>query len=242
MKKAFTRLLSLCVVGLFSMGIVHADEPTLNDQLRATAEAAKAQMPADATASMEKAIQSLRDSGIAEHALKKGETMPDFTLPGIDGKPASSKALRKKGPLVVVFYRGAWCPFCNLQLHDLQKHLAEFKAAGATLVAISPQTPDGSASMAQKQSLEFPVLSDKGSKTAQAFGVAYTLPPDLVQTYKGFGLDLEKVNGTPDWQLPLATTYVVTRKGKVAYAFVDVDYRKRAETSEVIDALKAASH
>lgn len=239
MNKRTLGILAACSALALASFTALAGDATLTDQLKATAEGGKKQMPPEAQATMAKAMQTLRESGIDSKALRKGETMPDFELPGVDGKPVSSKALRKKGPLVVTFYRGAWCPFCNLQLHDLQKHMSEFKAAGATLIAISPQLPDGSLSMQQKQSLQFNVLSDAGNKTAKAFGVSYKMPPDLIETYKGFGLDLSKINGSSDWELPLAATYVVDKAGKVAYAFVDVDYTKRAETLDLLDEVKA---
>ena len=239
MSKHHIRILTvISCLAMAASGATAAD-PTLTDQLKAASEGGKKQMPVEVQATMAKALQSLRESGIEGKALHRGETMPDFELPGVDGKPVSSKALRKKGPLVITFYRGAWCPFCNMQLHDLQKHMGEFKAAGATLIAISPQLPDGSLSMTQKQSLQFHVLSDAGNKTAKAFGVSYTMTPELVQVYKGFGLDLSKINGSPDWELPLAASYVVDKAGKVAYAYVDVDYTKRAETLDLIDEVKA---
>ena len=235
-----TKIFTLAIVGavVWGSGNASADEQTLTKQLHAATEASKAQTPAEPQAVMDKAIQTIKDSGMVGKALKKGDTMPDFTLPGADGKPVSSKQLRKKNNLIVTFYRGGWCPFCSLQLRDLQKHQSEIEAAGGKVIAISPQSPDGSLSTVQKQSLQIVVLSDKGNKTAKAFGVSYQLPPDLVTLYKQFGLDLAQINGSKEWELPLAATYVVNKKGKVTYAFVDADYTKRAETLDVIDALK----
>jgi peroxiredoxin len=235
-KQIFT--LAIVSAVIWGSGSASAGEPTLTEQLRATAEASKAQTPAEPQAVMDKAMQTIKDSGMVGKALKKGDTMPDFTLPGADGKPVSSKQLREKNNLIVTFYRGGWCPFCSLQLRDLQKHLLDIQMAGGHVVAISPQTPDGSLSTTQKQGLGFDVLSDSGNKTAKTFGVSYQLPPDLVALYKQFGLDLAQINGSKEWELPLAATYVVNKKGKVVYAFVDADYTKRAETLDVIQAVK----
>jgi peroxiredoxin len=216
---------------------VEISSGTLTDQLKAKADASAAMAPADKQAIMAKAIEDLRRSGLAERAVKSGQVMPSFTLPDVKRGVVSSQDLLKQGPLVVVFYRGGWCPYCNLELHDLQKYLPEFRKRNAQLVAISPQTPDNSLSTAQKAALTFYVLSDAGGHVARSFGLMYKLPEELVKVYQGFGLDLAKQNGTTDWELPLAATYVVAPDGKIVYSFVDPDYKKRAETRTLLKAL-----
>jgi peroxiredoxin len=158
----------------------------------------------------------------------------------VKGETIDSSSLLKKGPLVIVFYRGSWCPYCNIQLHTLQERLSEIRAEGGDLVAISPEKPDGSLTLIQKHNLTFEVLSDPNLKVARKFGLVYQLPKDLQKVYLSFGNDLTKVNGTKDWELPLSATYVVDRKGKIIYSFVDADYKKRADSDDILRALKKA--
>lgn len=226
-------VLALCL----APGLLWA-EPTLTEQLREKAEASKAKSDPQRAMVMQKAIDELDERKMVEKAVKKGDAFPAFRLPDAKGGVVDSKKLLKQGPLVVAFYRGGWCPYCNLQLHDLQKHLPAIRAVGAQLVAISPETPDNSVSTAEKNKLEFYVLSDKNGGVARRFGLMYALPDDLVEIYKGFGLDLAKANGMDTWELPLAATYVVAQDGKIVYSFLDADYKKRAETTEVVKILQ----
>ena len=165
--------------------------------------------------------------------------MPDFTLPDVNNKPVSSKDLLAKGPLVVIFYRGGWCPYCNLQLHDIQKHLKALKATGAELVAISPEKPDATAETVKKQKLQFYVLSDSNGTVGKKFGLMFKLNDDLKAVYKKFGINLTEANNNDKWELPLAATYIVKQDSKIAYSFVNADYTKRAETTELIDIVKS---
>lgn len=210
------------------------NQKSLTEKLSAMAEASQSKTPVEKRKIMEAAIEQVRASSLADHALKVGDKIPQFSLPDVKKGIVKSSELLKQGPLVIVFYRGGWCPYCNLQLHDLQKHLPEITAAGAQLVAISPQTPDGSLSTAQKDELSFYVLSDVGNDIAKKFHLVYKLPADLKKVYADFGIDLEKSNGSKDWELPLGATYIVGRDGIISYAFSDPDYKKRAETKDVI--------
>jgi peroxiredoxin/YHS domain-containing protein len=169
--------------------------------------------------------------------MNVGDKAPDFTLPDATGKQVSLASMLEKGPVVLTWYRGGWCPYCNKQLSEYQAVLGDMQAAGAQLVAISPQTPDQSLSTAEKNSLTFAVLSDQGSHTAKRYGVAYTMPAELVERYKG-KLDLAKYNGDDTNQLPITATYVIDREGVIRYAFVDEDYSKRAPTAAILASLK----
>ena len=166
-----------------------------------------------------------------------GDRAPDFELPNASGKRVKLSALLEHGPVVVTWYRGAWCPYCNIALRGFQKVLPEIKAEGASLVAVSPQTPDNSLTTVEKDGLGFEVLSDRGNKVAHTFGVAYKVPAVVVEQLKG-RLDLSKYNGDSSNELPLGATYVIDRQGVIRYAFVDGDYRKRAEPSAVVAALR----
>jgi peroxiredoxin len=193
--------------------------------------------PPDRLKVYEEGIEEVRKSGVIEKALKVGDRAPDFELPDATGKKVKLSELIARGPVVVTWYRGGWCPYCNIALRGFHKSLPEIRSAGASLVAISPETPDNSLSTAEKNHLDFEVLSDRGSKVARAYGVSYKIPKVIAEQFKG-RLDLAKYNGDDSGELPLGATYVVDREGIIRYAFVDADYRKRAEPSDVIAALR----
>ncbi len=184
-------------------------------------------------------IQSLKTSGILEKALKKGDRAPDFELKNAVGKKVKLSGLLKKGPVVLVWYRGGWCPYCNLQLNETQKYLPQIKSLGAALVAITPETPDNSIKMVDKHKLQFEVLSDIDNKVAHRYKIVYQVPDPLNQELKKFKIDIAKHNGNNKNELPLAVTYIINTDGIVSYAFINEDYKKRAEPSELISVLKS---
>lgn len=235
-----TKFITLVLVSVFliSNTAFAKTSKTLTEQLREKADLAKAKAPLEKRKIMEGAIEDLRKSNIIKTALKKGDSLPSFSLPDVTRGMTHSKELLKKGPLIVVFYRGGWCPYCNLQLHDLQKHLSKIQALGAQLVAISPQSPDSSLSTAKKAQLKFYVLSDRGSQVARKFGLVFQLPDNLKNLYQEFGIDLEKSNQSNKWELPLSATYIASPTGKILYSFLDADYKKRAETLDLIQILQ----
>lgn len=210
---------------------------SLHDELAAYKSESRAKASPATVATMQGGVADVRSTGIEATALGVGATAPDFTLPDVDGTSVRLSELLGHGPVVVVFYRGAWCPYCNLQLRAYQRLLPQLKASGASLVAISPQLPDGSLSTREKGSLEFPVLSDVGLVVAKAFGVAYEVPPAVQAMSLGFGNDLAVKNGTGGWMLPIPATYVIARDARVALAHVDADYTVRLEPDAVLAAL-----
>ena len=214
---------------------------TLQQQLADYVAGFKQRAPADRVAMMETATADLRASGIESAALGLGSVLPALSLPDANGKPVDLRALNASGPLVIVFYRGGWCPYCNLELREWQRLLPQLRALGATLVAISPQTPDNSLSTSEKNELAFSVLSDSRLAAAQAFGIAFTLNAELVALYSQVGNDLPTLNGNGQWVLPLPATYVIDRDGVIAYAHAQADYRLRAEPQDVLDQLRVAS-
>lgn len=183
-------------------------------------------------------VTAVGDSGVMETALRVGDPAPDFTLPNAKGRDVTLSALLADGPVVLTWYRGGWCPYCNIQLAAYRDALPAIEAAGGQLVAISPELPDKAADTVDAQNLDFTVLSDVGNAVAGEYGIAYRLPDPLIEAFTG-RLDLPAYNGDESWSLPLAVTYVVDRDGVIRYAFVDEDYKKRAEPADIVAALQA---
>ncbi|MEZ5425198.1 MAG: peroxiredoxin-like family protein [Pyrinomonadaceae bacterium] len=199
-----------------------------------SAMAVAAQMEMEKGDGMKKTVTAEEASKMA---LNVGAKMPSFNLSDPNGNFVSSEDLLKQGNLVVVFYRGAWCPFCNAYLHKLQMNLKEIEASGGKLVAISVENPDTSMSVAEKNKLEFTVLSDKHLDLARKFGIVYQLSPETNEKYKGYGIDLVKQNGTETPDLPLSATYIVKQNGEIAYAYLEPDYKQRLEPEIIIETL-----
>ncbi|MEQ9331088.1 peroxiredoxin-like family protein [Thalassobaculum sp.] len=193
---------------------------------------------AEVIAAYEKGIDELRADGIVGRALAVGDSMPGFALPNADGATVRSADLLGRGPLVVTFYRGGWCPYCNLELRAYQAQAARLAAAGATVVAISPEVPDETAKTAASNALAFDVLSDAGNAVARSFGLVFRLSDELVEIYRRNGNDLERRNGDGSWELPVPGTFVVDADGRVALADVDPDYTRRLDPEQVIAAVE----
>jgi peroxiredoxin len=195
--------------------------------------------PAGRAALYEAKIEDLRASFALERAIRTGDQAPDFTLPNPQGRPLSLGTLLEAGPAVVTFYRGGWCPYCNIQLRAYQAVLADISALGARLVAISPQLPDGSLSTAEANELTFDVLSDVGNRVARSFGLVWSLPEELRAALRSNSKALPDINGDDTWELPVPATYVIVRDRRVALAAIDVDYRKRLEPDAILSALRS---
>jgi peroxiredoxin len=195
-------------------------------------------VPAERQAIMQRHIDQLRSGIIARTALKTGDRAPTIVLENAKGAVVDVATVLAKGPVIVSFYRGGWCPYCNLELKAYQEILPEITAAGASLVAISPEKPDDTVSTAEKNALTFEVLSDVGQKVGRAFGLVYEFTEELKGAYRGFNLDIPARNGTPgEWALPVSATYVLDRDGAIIYAHTDVDYRDRADPRDVLQVL-----
>src|SRR5262249_24803266 len=166
---------------------------------------------------MHRVTDQLIASGQAERALRAGDRAPSFTLPDADGKAVSLADLLAQGPLVVTFYRGAWCPYCNLDLQALEEARFEIEARGATLVAISPQTAPNSRKSQRTNKLGFPILGDRGGDLAARFGIRWKMPEDLQQIHKQLGADLTAFNGDGSWTLPMPARYVIGPDAVIAY-------------------------
>ena len=202
----------------------------LREEWSKTAPAARQQL-------YDEKVAELRASGILETALKRGDTAPDFTLPGAAGRSVSLRERLTEGPVVLTFYRGGWCPYCNLQLRSYQKVLPEIVRLGASLVAVSPELPDGSLSVVEANELTFDVLSDFGNAVSRSYGLTFAMPPELRDVMLQVGKDLTRMNGDDSWELPVPATYVVAPDGRITFSFVDAEYRNRLEPSEIVAAL-----
>lgn len=209
----------------------------LADAIAQYDEAKKKKMPADILELMARTTRELIATGLTEQALKVGTKAPAFTLPDHTGTPVALENLLAKGPVVLSFYRGGWCPYCNFELKALQEKIPALQEAGATLVAISPELPDNSVSTRNDNQLAFPVLSDVGNKVARDFGLVFTLAEELQSVYQKFGLDIPARNGDGSWELPLPATFVIQPNGDISLAFVSADYTQRLEPQKIVDHL-----
>lgn len=185
-------------------------------------------------------MKTITPEDAAKKALNVGAKAPAFELKDSNGKLVSSTDMLKQGSLIVTFYRGAWCPFCNTYLRKLGQRVPDIKAAGANLVAISVENADTSMAVAKKNEVLFPVLSDPNLDVARKFGIVYEMPTATAEQYKSRGLDLSKRNSMEKPELPLGVTYIIDKTGTISYAFIETDYKKRAEPDVIIDNLKKA--
>ena len=212
---------------------------TLSQQLEVFLEGWKQRVPPERQAIMERHIAHLRETGIGQNAKQVGDPAPAIVLPDAQGKPFDLATLLAKGPVIATFYRGGWCPYCNLELKAYQDVLPQIIAAGASLVAISPEKPDDSLSTTEKNALTFPVLSDVGQQVGRAFGLVYAFTDELRATYDGFKLDIPSKNGAPgEWSLPLSATYVIGSDGLILFADTGIDYRRRSDPLDVLRVLE----
>jgi peroxiredoxin len=188
---------------------------------------------------MDRAIDDLIKSEIRASALKTGESIPEFELRDTRGKPVSTRTLLARGPVVISFYRGSWCPYCTVELHGLQKALPEIEALGASIIAVSPELPERQIETRDSNKLAFPILNDVGNQVAKLFGIVYDLPADLLVVYRALGHDLADMNGTLGaTELPLPATFVVDPTGKIRLAYIDEDYAKRLSPDDILAALR----
>ncbi len=185
-------------------------------------------------------IEDLRDSGILDRAARAGDAFPAAQhLRDAMDRPFDLSALIATKPVLLTFYRGGWCPYCNLELRAYQARLAEIEAMGAALVAVSPERPDHSLNTAEKNDLRFAVLSDMGGALASALGIRFTLSEAVRPFYEKAGHALPDRNGDGDWALPMPASFVIARGGRIALAAIEPDYRKRLEPRAALDALHA---
>ena len=212
---------------------------TLAERIAAFDAGLATQAPAPVLESLRAVIGEIVASEAGRGAPRMGDVAPPFKLPDARGGNVSLKEQLERGPVVVTFYRGQWCPYCDLTLRAYQNLLPEIQALGATLVAISPQTPDASLTTAETKALAFAVLSDAGNTVARRYGLVFQVPAALDAIHRVFGIDLAASNGEASNELPIPGTFIVGRDGRIAFAFVNGDYRVRLEPTRLIRELEA---
>lgn len=186
---------------------------------------------------MKKATEQLVKERIEKIALGVGDKIPSFHLPNINRQLIKIDDLLVNGPIILTFYRGSWCPYCNLELRAYQKSLSAIKSHGAQVVAVSPELPDSSLSNAEKLALDFEVLSDIENVVARDFGLVFKMPDDLVEVYLQLNSDITQHNGDSSWELPIPATYIVGTDRKIAFSYVNANYLKRADPQKIVEAL-----
>lgn len=210
---------------------------TFQQELAATAQHLASVLPPAAAQTIDGGITAVEASGQASHVLQVGQTAPSFTLPSATAELVDLGKLLQQGPVVLVFYRGNWCPYCNVQLRAYQQLLPELAQHNATLVAISPQTPDLTSLTASEKELSFPVLSDVGNVVARQYGLAYKVGAEVANTLRSVGIDLAAHNGTADDELPLTATFVIGTDSLIKWSWVEASFKHRADPTEIIAAL-----
>jgi peroxiredoxin len=188
---------------------------------------------------MDRAIEDIESS--SAKGLNVGQHAPDFALPDATGQKIHLSEELKKGPVIVSFYRGGWCPYCNLELRAYQTIIDDINKAGGQLIAISPESPDQSLSTKEKNELTFHLLTDKGNHTAEKYNLVYRMPDYLIELYKKLNLNLESHNEDNSWTLPISATFVISQDSIIEYEYTKADYKQRAEPSEVLNKLKELS-
>jgi len=191
-------------------------------------------VPPETQAIHVRVIAGLKQKRLAENVLAVGAKAPAFELQDHNGTPVSSTDLLHRSRLVICFFRGRWCPFCVGQLEAMNLVLPQIEPAGASLVAISPQTVQQSFFMVDQHKLRFLLLSDAGNHVAREFGLVYRVPDEQQAIYRRAFVNLPFANGDASWELPIPATFILDRDGTILYASADEDYTQRAEPREIL--------
>ncbi len=210
---------------------------SLTAQLKEFAAASIKRHPGEAQIIMKQAIDDLVASEMIQKALKTGDQLPEIVLGNALGNQVNVNDILKESKVVIAFYRGNWCPYCNIQLRALEQAVPEFEAKGAKLVVIGTELPDNSLTTTEKNELTFEVLSDIDMIVARSMNLVYQLPTALQELYKKFGIDLETNQGNENQELPIAATYVVEQNGTISYHFLEEDYKLRADPQDILNVL-----
>ncbi|TVX95971.1 peroxiredoxin-like family protein [Cohnella terricola] len=211
---------------------------SLNQELEEMKQQFIAHSPAEVQAEMFRSIREQQESGF-QYGLQEGQKAKDFTLKNSMGIPVYLYDELAKGPVVLTFYRGGWCPYCNSQLRAYQKVLPEIEALGVRLIAISPQSPDNTLSQQEKEGLQFQVLSDPNGLVAAFYNILYDVPPYIQEIMTNlFKLNLTEYNATERWILPIPSTFMIDESGIIRSAYVNPDFMKRFDPEDILNELR----
>ena len=188
---------------------------------------------------IDRSVRALAASGLIEKAIHEGQAAPRFELPDWSGQPYRLDDALAAGPVVLLFFRGVWCPFCNLTLRAYQERFTDIQRLGASLVGASPQSFDKLRRSAERNRLQYPLLSDRGCEVAARYGLAFTVDPELQGVYEKVGHSLPDYNASLDWMLPIPATYLIGSDGIVQLAYVNADFRSRLDPDRLIQRLAA---
>jgi peroxiredoxin len=210
----------------------------LNEILGEAKQQFRSRVPEHAQAEIFGLIHEQQQSG-KEYGLQQGQQAPDFTLPSASGAHVNLFEQLENGPVVLTFYRGGWCPYCNLQLRAYQSILPEIEALGGRLIALSPQSPDNTLSQQEKENLQFHVLSDQDGKIASLYEILFELPSSLQEVMlHTLKLDLMDYNAANRWILPTPSTFIIDRSGIIRFSYVNPDFMQRLEPQAILEQLK----
>lgn len=211
---------------------------TLREQLEAREAAGSTKVTPEIKKAFAKGIAAIKEAKIVEGAKQVGDQAPNFTLKNAAGKNVSLTTELKKGPVVLTWYRGGWCPYCNIAMAAMQQELPAIKKSGASLIALTPELPDKTLTTKEKNGLDFEVLTDLNHQAAKQYGLLFKLTPEVAKLYGQF-FDLTKYNGADAGTdtLPLAATYIIGQDGKILWAFLHHDYHMRAEPKDIVQFL-----
>jgi len=211
---------------------------TLKQRLEILSEQTATKFPAELVATMQKAVEEVRATGIEKSARQVGDQAIDAELTGWNGQQVRLSKLWAEGPVVLMWYRGGWCPYCNIQLRAMQRQLKAIEGVGAKLVVLTPELPEHAKQTAKANDIDFVALHDKDNQLARKYGLVFQLPESIVPLYRD-QLKLPNYNGNSKMELPLSATYVISTEGQIGYAFLNADYKQRAEPADVVEAVKS---
>lgn len=240
MSKLLVLSISLTLLVAVGESVARGDAPAvLSAELQTIADGAAKRFPPEVLQTFKRGIMSVKATGIETSSKQVGDLAVDGTLANWKGDNVTLSELWSEGPVVMMWYRGGWCPYCNVQLRAMQKQLDAIQGAGAKLVILTPELPEKAKATAEANDLEMVALHDESLSLAKQYGIVFDLPAAIVPMYRD-QLKLGSYNGNDAMELPLSATYVVNSMGRITYAYLNADYTKRAEPSEIVAAVKQA--
>ncbi|TPN84740.1 peroxiredoxin-like family protein [Aquimarina algicola] len=215
---------------------------TLTEQLQQFRDATMTRMPKSIIQTFKNDIKEINASRLKENALQKGDIIPDFSLTDNQGNKILLREMVQSEFLILNFYRGGWCPYCNLELQEYERLKDDFKKAGADIIAISAEVEEFATQTTQKNSLSFPVLTDKDAQFMKAIGIVFQLNEQTKKDYAGFGMDFTKIHGNENYELPVPAVYVIDKNREIVFVHFEADYMTRIEPKQILTILKNKSY